>query len=415
MNSATDTYVRPKLGLGSAALDEQEQHAAVEVLRSKNLFRYYGDDPAHPPQRVARLETEFAQWIGSAYAVAVSSGTTALETALAAIAVGPGDEVIVPAWSWLSCATAIVRLGALPVFAEIDDTLCLAPSEIERLTTPRTRAVLVVHYQGVAADLDAIINAAHRRGLFVLEDCAEAPGTRYRGRPVGAWGDVAIYSFQHNKPMTAGEGGMVVTRDIRTYERAVRMADLGQYRPYHHAITPPKEPAFSGSNFRMSELTAAIALVQLQKVDAIKDHCRALQSRIREQVGELPGITWRTIPDPAGDFGFELYFFIDDPKLVKPFQTALDQRQVNCLPRTGTYPQYYRENILTGRSHHPAASPFRDLKPWPGPGYRPEDFPITEDLTKRFIALPIGWCYTTNDADHIAESICAVHRELIGG
>jgi len=414
MNTATAAYVRPQLGLGSAALNEQEENAALEVLRSKNLFRYYGDDPANPPQRVAQLENQFAQWIGSKYAVAVSSGTTALETALAAICVGPGDEVIVPAWSWLSCATAIVRLGALPVFAEINETLCIAPSEIERLTTPRTRAVLVVHYQGVAAEMDAIIKAAHHRGLFVLEDCAEAPGTRYHGRPVGAWGDVAIYSFQHNKPMTAGEGGLVLTRDSRTYERAVRMSDLGQYRAYHHAITPPNQPAFSGSNFRMSELTAAIALVQLHKVEAIKAHCRVIQARIRSQVGELKGITWRTIPDPAGDFGFELYFFLDDAALVKPFQTALHERQVNCLPRTGTYPQYYRENILTGLSHHPAASPFRDLKPWPGPGYLPEDFPITEDLTKRFIAIPVGWKYTPADADHIAETLLAVHAELLG-
>ena len=144
----------------------------------------------------------------------------------------------------------------------------------------------------------------------------------------------------------------------------------------------------------------------------IKDHCRGIQTRIRDQVGELPGITWRTIPDPEGDFGFELYFFLDDPKLVKPFQTALDQRLVNCLPRTGTYPQYYRENVLTGRSHHPAASPFRDLKPWPGPGYLPENFPVTENLTQRFIALPIGWKYTPADADHIAQALREIHAEV---
>ncbi len=414
MNTAPATYTRPLLGLGSAALDEQEENAALAVLRSRNLFRYYGDDPDNPPTRVAELESTAAKWIGTDYALAVSSGTTALETALGAISIGPGDEVIVPAWSWLSCVTAIVRMGARPVLAEIDDTLCIAPSEIERLTTEKTRAVLVVHYQGVAADMNAIIKAAHRRGLFVVEDCAEAPGTRYHGRQVGTWGDVAIYSFQHNKPMTAGEGGLLVTRDIRIYERAVRMHDLGQYRPFHQTITAEQEPAFSGTNFRMSELTAAIALVQLKKVEAVRNHCRKLQAQVRQSVGQLSGVTWRRIPDPEGDFGFEMYLYLDDATWVKRFRDELDVLGVNCLPRTGTYPQYYREHVLTGRSHHPAASPFREIKPWPAPGYRPEDFPVTEDLTKRFIAIPIGWRYTEADADHIATTLRSVHQSLGG-
>ncbi|MCF3650269.1 DegT/DnrJ/EryC1/StrS family aminotransferase [Synoicihabitans lomoniglobus] len=405
-------YRRPPPGLGSAAVGAEEETLVLDALRRGELFRYYGNDPERPPPFAAQLENEAKAWIGTDYALAVSSGTAALETALAAISIGPGDEVIVPAWSWLSCVTAVVRLGALPVLAEIDDSLCLNPAEIDRLTTSRTRAVLVVHFQGVAADMDPIIKAAHRRGLFVVEDCAEAPGVFYRGRAVGTWSDVAIYSFQHNKAMTAGEGGLLVTRDLRTYERAVRMSDLGQYRPYHASVTPPQEPAFSGAQFRMSELTAAVALAQLRKVDAIRAHCRMIQDRVRQGIGELPGVTWRTIPDPQGDFGFEIYFYLDDPKVVPAFRTALDEREVHCQQRTGTYPQYRREYLLTGRAHHPAVSPFRDIKPWPAVGYRAEDFPVTEDLTQRFIALPIGWRYTTEDADHIAESVRAVHREL---
>ena len=237
---------RPAPGLGAAAIGPEEEALVLDVLRRQELFRYYGNDPQRPPPMAATLEKEAAALLGTDYVLAVSSGTAALEIVLGAAGIGPGDEVIVPAWSWISCFTAVVRCGARPVLAEVDASLCLDPAEIARLTTPRTRAVMVIHYQGAAADLDPIVLAAHRRGLFVIEDCAESPGATYRGRRVGTWGDAAIFSFQHNKPMTAGEGGLIATRDLRLYERAVRLHDLGQYRAPHAAVTPPREPAFAG-------------------------------------------------------------------------------------------------------------------------------------------------------------------------
>ena len=229
---------RPVPGLGLAAIGAEEEALVLEVLRSKALFRYAGLDPAVPPAMTARLEKEFRETIGTDYALAVSSGTGALEVAMAAAGIGPGDVVIVTAWSWIACFTAIVRVGARPVLAEIDDTLNLDSAEIARLTTPRTRAVLVIHYQGVPADMERIQLEAHRRGLFVIEDCAQSIGSSYRGRKVGTWSDIATFSFQANKTMTSGEGGMVVTRDGWLYERAVRFHDLGNYRPYHTAIRP---------------------------------------------------------------------------------------------------------------------------------------------------------------------------------
>src|SRR5262249_19540054 len=154
--------------------------------------------------------------------------------------------VIVPAWSWISCFTAIVRVGALPVLAEIDETFCLAPGEITRLCTPATKAVLLVHFQGVAADLDKITAEAHSNRVKVLEDCAEAVGATYHGKSVGQYGDIAIFSFQYHKFMTSGEGGMVACNDGALYERAVRFHDVGQVRPYHAAIRKPSEKAFTG-------------------------------------------------------------------------------------------------------------------------------------------------------------------------
>lgn len=403
---------RPAPGLGAAAIGPEEEALVLDVLRRQELFRYYGNDPQRPPPMVATLEKEAAKLIGTDYVLAVSSGTAALEVVLGAAGIGPGDEVIVPAWSWISCFTSVVRCGARPVLAEVDDSLCLDPNEIKRLTTPRTRAVMVVHYQGATADMEPIVNLAHRRGLFVIEDCAEAPGATYRGRRAGTWGDAAIFSFQHNKPMTAGEGGLIATRDIRLYERAVRMHDLGQYRAPHAAVTAPREPAFAGGQYRMSELTAAVALAQLRKLDVVRDHCRALKARLAPRLARLPGITLRPLADDAGDFGFEIYFYARTAADAAAFRSQLDARNVNCQQRTGTYPQYRREYVLTGRAAHATGSPFRDLKPWPAPGYRAEDFPRTEDLTSRFVAIPLGWKYTAEDADHIAASVEAVHTEL---
>jgi 8-amino-3,8-dideoxy-alpha-D-manno-octulosonate transaminase len=363
----------------------------------------------------AQLEKEFREYIGTDLALAVSSGTAALEVAMAAAGIGPGDEVIVNAWSWISCFTSIVRVGARPVLAEIDESFNLPVSEIGRLATPRTRAVIVVHYQGVAAEIDLIVREAHRLGIFVIEDCAQSLGTRYRGRQIGSWGDAATFSFQANKVATAGEGGLVVTRDRRLYERAVRFHDLGNYRPYHAAFVPAAEPAFSGDQFRMSELTAAVALAQLRKVDRIRDHCRRLSGRIVPRLAGLKGLSLRRVPDPAGEFGFEIYFFLHDAGLVAQFRAKLDTLNVNCNQRTGTYPQYNRDYVKTGLAHTPAASPFREFKEWPAPGYRAADFPRTEDLTRRFVAIPIGWLYTEADADYIADSIIAVHKECLGG
>ncbi|MDB6095085.1 MAG: DegT/DnrJ/EryC1/StrS aminotransferase [Verrucomicrobia bacterium] len=387
----------------------------LDVLRRKEPFRYYGNDPAKPPPMAALLEKEFREYVGTDYALAVSSGSAALEVAMAACGIGPGDEVIVTAWSWIACFTTIVRVGARPVLAEIDESLNIDPKEIARLTTPKTRAVMVVHYQGVAAAMEPIIMEAHRRGLYVIEDCAQSLGARYRGRHIGTWGDVGTYSFQFNKVAAAGEGGMIVTRDQRIFERSVRMSDLGNYRPVHAAQAPAREPAFCGAQFRMSELTAAVTLAQLRKVEKIRQHCRALQARVLSRIQGLPGLKLRPIADPAGDMGFEPYLLLDNPDLVGPFRDKLDARNVNCGQRTGTYPQYNRDYVKTGLAYVPAMSPFRDIKPWPAPGYRAEDFPRTEDLTKRFIALPIGWLYTAEDADHIADSIIAVHREIFGG
>lgn len=405
--------VVPAPALGWALIGREEEELVLEVLRRKALFRYYGPDPKSPPPMVATLEREAAAMIGTRFVLGVTSGSAALEVALGALGVGPGDEVIVPAWSWVSCFTAVVRVGGKPVLAEIDETLCLAPGEITRLRTPRTKAVLVVHFQGVAADLDALLAEARAAGIALLEDCAESPGVYYRGRRVGSMGDIAIFSFQQQKTITSGEGGLVVTNNPRLYERAVRMHDLGQFRDFHAQQLTAAEPAFCGSQFRMSELTGAVALAQLRKVDRIRGHCRKLSVRLREQIGDLAGLTLRRVPDPDGETGFETYFWVTSTEVRDAFRARLREAEIPCDQMTGTYAQYRRPYVATGLAHSPGATPFALGEDWPARGYRMEDFPRTEDLIHRFVVIPVGVWHTEEDIDYIATVIRRAHAELI--
>jgi len=405
---------RPQLGLGWTLIDQEEEKLVLDVIRRKEPFRYYGKDLKTPPGMVATLEKEFAAKMGMKYALAVTSGTAALEVALGALGVGPGDEVIVAAWSWISCFTAIVRLGALPVLAEMDETFCIAPGEIKRLANKNTKAVLVVHYQGVAADMDKLIPEARAAGIKVLEDCAEAIGASYKGKPVGTMGDIASFSFQYAKIMTSGEGGMVMTNDPILYERSVRMHDIGQVRGFHTQFIKPQVPAFAGSQFRMTELQGAMALAQFRKVDRIKSHCRHIEERIVSQISDLKSISLRRIPDPQGDTGFEIYMYLPSKDEADQFRAKLDALNVNCNKVTGTYCHYAREYCITGHAHHPAASPFAKFKEWPAKGYRQQDFPKTEAIVYRFVALPIGMMYTDEDADYIASAVRHVHGEMYG-
>ena len=410
---STPTFRRAPSGLGAVLIGQEEEELLLDVVRNRRLFRYsYDLSPEEQGKMAATLEREIRAKIGVKHALGVTSGTAALETALGAMEVGPGDEVIVPAWSWISCFTAVVRSGARPVLAEIDKTFCLAGGEIRRLTTPSTKAVIVVHYQGVAADMDVILSEAKAAGIRVLEDCAEACGALYKGRRIGSMGDMGIFSFQNQKTVTSGEGGAVVTNHDNLYIRAVRMHDLGMVRPHHALFATPEDEAFSGGQYRMNEMTAAVGVAQFRKVDVIRAHCRKIYARIMARIGMLPGLTFRHIPCSEGDSGIEIYFWTGCKETAKIFAEKLDARNVNCMKMTGTACHYDRQYCLNRSTAKSTASPFRDFAEWPAPGYRAVDFPRTEDLVRRFVALPLGVLYTEEDADHIAESVIEVHKEL---
>ncbi len=223
---------------GAYYIDEEEKRLVNQVIEARSPFRFYGLDAQG---MVDRLESEWCSTFGHKHALGVNSGSAALHIALAAFGVGPGDEVLVPGYMWVSCMSAIVRTGAIPRLVDIDGSFCMDPVDLERKIGPRSKAVLIVNMSGVMGRNDRIAEICRKHKLRLLEDCAQAIGASLKGRSAGSYGDIGIYSFQLNKNMTSGEGGLLVTEDEDLYKRCVALHDLGYARNAEGRLDPSDE------------------------------------------------------------------------------------------------------------------------------------------------------------------------------
>ena len=260
---------------GAYYIDEEEKRLVNQVIDARSPFRFYGLDAQG---MVDRLEAEWCSTFGHKHALGVNSGSAALHIALAAFGVGPGDEVLVPGYMWVSCISAIVRTGAIPRLVDIDGSFCMDPADLERKIGPRSKAVLIVNMSGAMGRNDRIAAICRKHKLRLLEDCAQAIGATLKGRPAGSFGDIGIYSFQLNKNMTSGEGGLLVTEDEDLYKRCTALHDLGYARNAEGRLDPSDERyQYWGTGSRMSELAGAMALAQMRKVRTITGKMRAGQ------------------------------------------------------------------------------------------------------------------------------------------
>ncbi len=262
--------------------DERERAALEDVLSSAQ----WGGFPS-PNRKAAEFCRRFGEFQGAPSVVPTSSGTTALEVALKALEIGPGDEVIVPAITFAATAYAVVACMARPVFADVKaDNACMDPDSVRGLITARTRAVIPVHYGSSLADLDALGQIAHEHRLSIIEDCAHVPGARWRERGAGTWGDLGCFSFQSTKPMTAGEGGAIVTADRVLEEKCQSLINCGRRRPGDRFESP-----LLGANYRMTEWQCGILLAQMERMPDQIERKSAMAERLRRGLNQIPGIS----------------------------------------------------------------------------------------------------------------------------
>ncbi|RJS85373.1 DegT/DnrJ/EryC1/StrS family aminotransferase [Candidatus Bathyarchaeota archaeon] len=388
---------------GAMMIGEEEKKAVLEVLENKSLFRFYGPKPLY---KVAQFEKEFAKFMGVKHALAVTSGTAALNVSIAALEIGPGDEVIVPALTFIASADSVACQRAVPVFAEVDRSLGLDPEDVEKKITSRTKAIMPVHLQGVPCKMDELMEVAEEHGLMVIEDCAQAIGAKYKGRRVGSIGDVGAYSLQLNKLITCGDGGVVATNDDDVYEKAVRYHDHGFFRGREEG-----EP-FIGQVYRMNELSGAVALEQLKKLDKIISLLRKVYDRVIDGIRDLDGITLREVPDPEGVAGVSICFFTSDSETAKRFVEALRAEGIPANILYGGKPVYSHPQILNQKTLNRVGCPWKCPLYKGKVKYRIGMCPKTEDLAKRAIFIPMSPLYTLEDADDIVAAVTKVEENI---
>jgi dTDP-4-amino-4,6-dideoxygalactose transaminase len=336
--------------------EADEIEAAAAVLRSGKVNYWTG-------QEGRLFETEFARSVGTKYAICVANGTVALELALQALGIGRGDEVITTSRTFIASASCIVMRGARPVCVDVDpSSQNITPETIRQAITPRTKAIIAVHLAGWPCDMDEILQLASEHGLRVIEDCAQAQGAMYKGRPVGSLGDVAAFSFCQDKIMTtAGEGGMLTTNDPEVWERAWSFKDHGKsydavYNREHGEGFRWLHESF-GTNWRMTEIQAALGRVALTKVSRWVETRRRHANMLTRTLSSLPGLRIPTVPDSVHHAYYKYYVFLR-PEMLQDgwdrnaIMQAIKAEGVPCF--VGSCSEIYLEKAFVVRRKHPS-------------------------------------------------------------
>jgi 8-amino-3,8-dideoxy-alpha-D-manno-octulosonate transaminase len=372
---------------GYEIIGQEELEEIQKALSKKILLRYEHGEQS----KVAEFEKRFAEYCGVKHALAVSSGTAALKVGLASLGIGPGDEVITQGFTFIATWESIFDTGAIPVFTEIDDTLCLDPNDLENRITPRTKAIIPVHMCGAHANIKEIVSIAYKHGIPVLEDTAQSCGGRCNGKSVGSFGKIGIFSFDAVKTITTGEGGMLITDD----EDLHRMAS--EYHDHGHDHNPNvgrglEKRNFIGFNYRMMELQGALGLAQLGKLDSIiLKRQREYKAQIKEALSKIDRVSFRNIPDPSGDTATFLIFFLPSAEEAKEFNRVMSEEGFGAVYWYNNDWHYYErwEHLLEGKSLIRSGHPFKTSEGDIRCMYDKNALPKTAELMSRALTIQI--------------------------
>lgn len=386
---------------GTELFGEEERKEVMDVLETGILFRYNHDAQRNGIWKAKTFEKEFAQYLGTKHTHFCSSGSAADAISLACCGIGYGDEVIVPPYTFIAPIEAVMMAGAIPVFGEIDETLCLSPEGIEKAITPRTKAVLIVQVFGSMGRMDEIVAVCEKHNLILIEDAAPALGGSYKGKMLGNFGKISAFSFDFYKIITAGEGGAIATNDDEIYDRAHKYSDHG-----HDHIGNNRggeQHPILGFNYRGSEIGAAIALAQLRKLPYMIEKQRAHQDILRKVIVEFDEIFPRYVPDEDGDSATFLSFFLPDAeKAIKTF----DEFQKAGL--SASY--WYRNNFHFHRQwgHLKEMKSIYNLPVMmikDAPDYKNLQVPKSDALMQRLMMTQIMVNWTEEEVSTIAEKM----------
>jgi dTDP-4-amino-4,6-dideoxygalactose transaminase len=359
-------------GPGAYMFGKEELDAVIEVVKSGYLFRYGSETDPKFLHKVSTLEMEFARYCDTKFALATSSGTSSLIASLLALGLKPGDEIIVPAYTFVASYSSAIFAGIVPVLSEIDESLTLDPDDIEHRITPRTKAIMPVHMLGNPCNMDRIMEIANKYNLLVLEDSCQAAGASYKGKKVGSIGNIGAFSLNIFKTINTGDGGLLVTNDEELYASAFAIHDQG-HKPMREGVEIGSRNLL-GLNFRMNEITAAVGLAQLTKIDRIVSILRQKRSKFKKLISESKEFKFRKLNDPDGDCATLCTVIFNTREQAIKVTNALGSKTVD---QSGWHVYSNMEHVL----EH-----FKNI----GQPYTKGSYPKTDDILGRSMNISIG-------------------------